>query len=167
MCSVLDAVTFSHDSTSNLVDILNPYTGHHHGPHLSHDELVRRSFDSLSLSATYEIFSPPQHPTVTALTTVQSIKPLTDGSAGGRLLTIGNAFEHMSVYEPLGFGGCKDKNNFTRRATVMETSDMMHCEVSINAGYFNTSTGQCYGNIVSNGRIVQNTGVQVSLIKIK
>ena len=41
----------------------------------------------------------------------------------------------------------------------METSHSS-CEVALNAGFFDTHTFACHGNLVSDGEIVQNTIVQ-------
>ncbi|KAL4234246.1 hypothetical protein ACF0H5_005896 [Mactra antiquata] len=63
----------------------------------------------------------------------------------------------VSVYEPLRDGTC---SNYTR-ATVLESAINRNCILATNAGFFSTSTGECLGNIVSDGRLVQDSeGIQ-------
>ncbi|KAM9320308.1 N-acetylglucosamine-1-phosphodiester alpha-N-acetylglucosaminidase [Gastrophryne carolinensis] len=75
----------------------------------------------------------------------------------GHFTFINNPLRTVSVLEPGGLGGC-DKN-FT--ATVAETVKYGKCLVAQNGGFFNTSSFQCLGNVVSNGRLVQSSkGIQ-------
>lgn len=63
----------------------------------------------------------------------------------------------VSVLEPGGPGGC----GMNQRATVEDTAQAAGCLYAQNAGFFNTKTGQCLGNVVSDGRKVQDSnGVQ-------
>lgn len=63
----------------------------------------------------------------------------------------------VSVLEPGGPGGC----GMSKRATVEETAQAAGCLYAQNAGFFNTNGGQCLGNVVSDGRKVQDSnGVQ-------
>ena len=80
-----------------------------------------------------------------------------DGFVNGHIVTISNPFESLSVLEPQKQGGCKDKS----RSTVAETSKQMNCRLAVNAGFFNTHTGSCLGNVVSNGKLVRDAkGIQ-------
>ena len=73
------------------------------------------------------------------------------------MTTVHDPLRTLSVLEPGGPGGC----GFNHRATVAETAEAAGCLFSQNAGFFNTSTGQCLGNIVSDGRLVRDSnGVQ-------
>lgn len=60
----------------------------------------------------------------------------------------------LSVLEPGGPGGC----SMSQRATVAETSAAAGCLYAQNGGFFNTKTGRCLGNVVSDGRMVQDSG---------
>ena len=62
----------------------------------------------------------------------------------------------FSVLEPGGEGGCTG-GYFARRSTVKDTvtSRKGGCRLAANAGYFNVMSGQCLGNVVSDGRVVR------------
>lgn len=70
------------------------------------------------------------------------------------LSVINNPFLTVSVLEPEPDNGCEKDS----RATVLESAEREQCIVAINAGFFNTTSGACKGNLVSNGRIVQDSG---------
>ncbi|XP_021100084.1 N-acetylglucosamine-1-phosphodiester alpha-N-acetylglucosaminidase isoform X3 [Heterocephalus glaber] len=55
----------------------------------------------------------------------------------------------FSVLEPGSPGGCSQK----RRATVEETARGPACQVAQNGGFFRMNTGECLGNVVSDGRL--------------
>ncbi|XP_077336664.1 N-acetylglucosamine-1-phosphodiester alpha-N-acetylglucosaminidase isoform X2 [Lithobates pipiens] len=75
----------------------------------------------------------------------------------GHFTFVNNPLRTVSVLEPGSPGGCA--SNLT--ATVEETAKYGKCLVAQNGGYFNTTTFQCLGNIVSDGRLVQNSkGIQ-------
>ncbi|XP_037129930.1 N-acetylglucosamine-1-phosphodiester alpha-N-acetylglucosaminidase [Syngnathus acus] len=60
----------------------------------------------------------------------------------------------LSVLEPGRPGGCA---NYTL-STVEATSRAPGCLYAQNGGFFDTRTGQCLGNVVSDGRMVQDSG---------
>lgn len=60
----------------------------------------------------------------------------------------------LSVLEPSHKDGCSQNV----RETVANTAMKNKCLVAINAGFFNTDSGACLGNIVSDGRKVQDSG---------
>ncbi|XP_044215489.1 N-acetylglucosamine-1-phosphodiester alpha-N-acetylglucosaminidase-like isoform X6 [Thunnus albacares] len=60
----------------------------------------------------------------------------------------------LSVLEPGGSGGCEKSH----RVTVVETAETAGCLYAQNAGYFNTTTDGCLGNVVSDGRMVRDGG---------
>ena len=75
----------------------------------------------------------------------------------GHIVTISNPIESLSVLEPQKPGGCKGNI----RSTVATTSEQMNCRFSVNAGFFDTHSGSCLGNIVSNGKLVRDAkGIQ-------
>ncbi|XP_029927909.1 N-acetylglucosamine-1-phosphodiester alpha-N-acetylglucosaminidase-like isoform X2 [Myripristis murdjan] len=60
----------------------------------------------------------------------------------------------VSVLEPGGPGGC----GMNYRALVEETARAAGCLYAQNAGFFNTRSGGCLGNVVSDGRVVRDSG---------
>lgn len=44
--------------------------------------------------------------------------------------------------------------------TVEESARDYSCDVATNAGFFNPNTGDCYGNLVSDGKIIQLSGTE-------
>lgn len=72
----------------------------------------------------------------------------------GHMTVVHDPLRTLSVLEPGGPGGCGMK----QRATVEETAEAAGCLYAQNAGFFDTNTGECHGNIVSNGRRVQDGG---------
>ena len=75
----------------------------------------------------------------------------------GHIVTVSNPFESISVLEPQKPGGCKTN----LRSTVATTSQQLNCKFAVNAGFFNTHSGSCLGNIVSSGKLVRDAkGIQ-------
>uniref|UniRef100_A0A7M4FZQ1 N-acetylglucosamine-1-phosphodiester alpha-N-acetylglucosaminidase n=1 Tax=Crocodylus porosus TaxID=8502 RepID=A0A7M4FZQ1_CROPO len=72
----------------------------------------------------------------------------------GHFTFVRNPLRTFSVLEPGGVGGCSTR----WRATVEETARHGQCLVAQNGGYFNMDTGECLGNVVSDGRLVKNAG---------
>eukprot|EP01095_Lingulamoeba_sp_RSL-Kostka_P004020 TRINITY_DN1511_c1_g3_i1.p1 TRINITY_DN1511_c1_g3~~TRINITY_DN1511_c1_g3_i1.p1 ORF type:complete len:517 (-),score=145.58 TRINITY_DN1511_c1_g3_i1:86-1636(-) len=70
----------------------------------------------------------------------------------GNLWILENPINHFSILQPNG--GC---GTLTRPS---ETSKTNQCLVATNAGFFNTHTYECNGNLVSNNEVIQNTGLQ-------
>lgn len=75
-------------------------------------------------------------------------------NAVGHVVTIEDPLRTFSVLEPKEIGGC---SKFTR-ATVGESAKQRKCYASANGGMFRTKDGECYGNIFSDGRKVQDSG---------
>ena len=59
------------------------------------------------------------------------------------VMYVNNPLQTVSVYEPLHDGSCKSGQ--LKNATVRQSAAERKCLVAVNAGLFNTSTGQCYG----------------------
>ncbi|XP_041843799.1 N-acetylglucosamine-1-phosphodiester alpha-N-acetylglucosaminidase isoform X2 [Melanotaenia boesemani] len=60
----------------------------------------------------------------------------------------------VSVLEPGGPGGC----TLNHTVSVEETAKAAGCLYAQNAGFFKTKSLKCLGNVVSNGRLVQDSG---------
>ncbi|CAC5374275.1 NAGPA [Mytilus coruscus] len=70
---------------------------------------------------------------------------------------INNPMRTISVLEPGYKGGCEDQT----RSTVRKSAERKNCLLAINAGFFNTHTGSCLGNVISDGKLVlDSNGVQ-------
>ena len=68
----------------------------------------------------------------------------------GHKITITNGLKMLSLLEPKHHGGCKKQ----QLATVKESSKQRECLAAVSAGFFNENTGQCFGNLISDGDIV-------------
>lgn len=72
----------------------------------------------------------------------------------GHMTAVHDPLRTVSVLEPGGPGGC----GMNQRVTVEETAAAAGCLYAQNGGFFNTKTHQCLGNVVSDGRVVQDSG---------
>lgn len=75
-------------------------------------------------------------------------------AVSGHLTWVADPVRTFSVLEPGGPGGCSIRH----RATVEETSRPADCLVAQNGGFFRMDTGECLGNVVSDGRMVSSSG---------
>ncbi|GFR87745.1 N-acetylglucosamine-1-phosphodiester alpha-N-acetylglucosaminidase-like [Elysia marginata] len=65
----------------------------------------------------------------------------------------------LSILEPRHRGACTyHRYGMRRLVTVRETAAQDDCLLAINAGFFNSQTGACLGNIVSDGLLIQSSG---------
>ncbi|KAM9584273.1 LOW QUALITY PROTEIN: N-acetylglucosamine-1-phosphodiester alpha-N-acetylglucosaminidase [Trichechus inunguis] len=74
-------------------------------------------------------------------------------AVGGHLTRAAAPLRTFSVLEPGGPGGCASRH----RATVEETARTVRCRVAQNGGFFRMDTGECLGNVVSDGRRVSSS----------
>lgn len=74
--------------------------------------------------------------------------------SAGHMTVVHDPLSTLSVLEPGGPGGC----GMNHRATVEETAAAAGCLFAQNAGFFNTNHNWCLGNVVSDGRMVQDSG---------
>ncbi|XP_055358991.1 N-acetylglucosamine-1-phosphodiester alpha-N-acetylglucosaminidase isoform X2 [Betta splendens] len=72
----------------------------------------------------------------------------------GHMTVVHDPLRTVSVLEPGGPGGC----GMNQRSTVKETARTAGCLYAQNAGFFRTQSGHCLGNVVSDGRRVQDSG---------
>lgn len=77
-----------------------------------------------------------------------------DRAVTGHLTRVAEPLRTFSVLEPGGRGGCASR----RRATVEETVRAAGCSVAQNGGFFRMDTGECLGNVVSDGQRVSSAG---------
>uniref|UniRef100_A0A8C9Z4M8 N-acetylglucosamine-1-phosphodiester alpha-N-acetylglucosaminidase n=1 Tax=Sander lucioperca TaxID=283035 RepID=A0A8C9Z4M8_SANLU len=135
-------------------DILQPYA-HGHGPSHSHRH-VRDCQSVVHGNSTYESQPPNHH---SGLPVAESTVFVSDVSGSSRMVyghitAVQDPLRTLSVLEPGGPGGCGMK----QRVSVEETAEAAGCLYAQNAGFFSTSTGRCLGNVVSDGRMVQDSG---------
>uniref|UniRef100_A0A087XAJ8 N-acetylglucosamine-1-phosphodiester alpha-N-acetylglucosaminidase n=1 Tax=Poecilia formosa TaxID=48698 RepID=A0A087XAJ8_POEFO len=75
----------------------------------------------------------------------------------GHMTVVHDPLKMVSVLEPGGPGGCEMK----RRVSVEDTAKAAGCLYAQNGGFFKTKSSECLGNVVSSGRLVQDSkGVQ-------
>ncbi|XP_018429200.1 PREDICTED: N-acetylglucosamine-1-phosphodiester alpha-N-acetylglucosaminidase [Nanorana parkeri] len=157
---ILHCLLYVNARTSQVDDLLSPYHPlSKHGPSRSHRE-TRDCLRVTHGNKTHETWPSNNDTTWPAASTriYISMFPGTPQKAVyGHFTFINNPLKTVSVLEPGSPGGCA--SNLT--ATVEETAKHGKCLVAQNGGYFNTTTFQCLGNVVSNGRLVQSSkGIQ-------
>lgn len=137
-------------------DVLRPYKKGHHGS--IHSHVVIRSLQDKSFGhKTYESiasktnFSKPQIKVHEFIDDFYSFFFFETVHIYGRLTVIEDPLRTVSVIEPRNPGGC----NMSILSTVADTARRAHCYVAENAGFFDTVNGSCYGNVISNGRMVR------------
>eukprot|EP00041_Stephanoeca_diplocostata_P021681 m.508784 g.508784 ORF g.508784 m.508784 type:complete len:685 (+) comp21886_c0_seq3:240-2294(+) len=154
---------FRADMQQDLASL--PYQNQKHGPLLSHRE-IRATFDGNDSSVTFTPnasdlrFNPSYMGHVTTEAFLFN-KPYTSSTLSGHILKATNPVHTFSVYEPGEEGGCvhaADGLGVDGRATVQESARHYGCLAAVNAGFFNTTSGECHGNLVSNARIVRKDG---------
>lgn len=80
-------------------------------------------------------------------------------TALGSIAFIDDPYYMLSVLEPNEKGGCKKTYFSVKKSTVRETASKRPdgCKVAVNAGFFKMTSGECLGNIVADGRLVQTS----------
>ena len=66
---------------------------------------------------------------------------------------ISNPLHHFSIVAP-------NNRQCPGYGTTSETAKAAGCVLAINAGFFNRSTGDCIGNVVSHGHRVEISGIE-------
>uniref|UniRef100_H2ZY59 N-acetylglucosamine-1-phosphodiester alpha-N-acetylglucosaminidase n=1 Tax=Latimeria chalumnae TaxID=7897 RepID=H2ZY59_LATCH len=143
-------------------DLLLPYPPSEHGPR-HHHRYVRNCQAVVHGNLTHEIWASNKNTGLPVSTTRVFVSKFDTGEKGrqkvvyGHVTVVNNPSRTVSVLEPGRPGGCSQK--LTR--TVEETAKYRKCLVAQNGGYFNTVTGECLGNIVSDGKLVHDAkGIQ-------
>lgn len=134
-------------------DLLLPYTNGH-GPSHSHRHV--RDCQSVAHGNTTHQTWPSnvqRGPEAESTVFVTDVK----GSSRwvyGHMTVVNDPLRTLSVLEPGGPGGC-GMNHVT---PVELTARSAGCIYAQNGGFFDTRSGHCLGNVVSNGRLVQDSG---------
>ncbi|NXD01564.1 NAGPA acetylglucosaminidase, partial [Certhia familiaris] len=135
---------------------LQPYPPRQHGPRHGHRHV--RDCQPLKYgNVTHEAWpgdNSTAGPVAVTRTFVSYIHPEGSKAIYGHFTFVRNPLRTFSVLEPGGAGGCLAR----RRATVEETAKLRKCLVAQNGGYFNMETGECLGNVVSDGKLVRDSG---------
>nr|XP_008114997.1 PREDICTED: N-acetylglucosamine-1-phosphodiester alpha-N-acetylglucosaminidase isoform X1 [Anolis carolinensis] len=157
-CCFLGAQAGSVAWDSRNADLLLPYLPPQHGP--QRRLRFARECRTLLLSNTTHESWPSDNSSDSSLAVtrgfVSYVPPKGPNSQQvyGHFTVVRDPLRTFSVLEPKGPGGCQSRIT----ATVEETARNGRCLVAQNGGYFNTKTGECLGNVVSDGRLVQSAG---------
>lgn len=136
--------------------LLQPYPPGQHGPRHGHRH-VRDCQPVRHGNVTHETWPGDNSTGLPAATTRTFVSYISSAeeqrrAVYGHFTFVRNPLRTLSVLEPGGAGGCGER----RRVTVEETARLGRCLVAQNGGYFDMSSGECLGNVVSDGRLVQN-----------
>ncbi|XP_002730653.1 N-acetylglucosamine-1-phosphodiester alpha-N-acetylglucosaminidase-like [Saccoglossus kowalevskii] len=139
-------------------DYLTPYRPGNHGPRHSHRyirDCVGREEGELIHEAYNVHERSTDEPLIEARHFIYDI--VSDSgethTIQGHHTTVNDPMK-LSVLEPSTPGGCDRKD----LETVVETGKQKQCIMGLNAGFFNTSDGSCLGNVISDGRLVVDSG---------
>lgn len=144
-------------------DMLPPYSSFH-GPSHSH-RYVRDCQPIIHGNVTHETWqanndsgtSVVESRSFVSFIRSSNAMTLDGGWVSGHITVVHDPLRTVSVLEPGGPGGCENSH----RELVEKTARMKKCLIAQNGGYFDTHSGRCLGNIVSDGRLVKNSnGVQ-------
>ncbi|XP_077172614.1 N-acetylglucosamine-1-phosphodiester alpha-N-acetylglucosaminidase isoform X2 [Paroedura picta] len=143
--------------TSLNDDLLLPYPPSRHGPQHHHRNardcqlLLHGNTTHESWPADNSSLGPP----AVTRTFVSYFPPEGQGRRAvyGHFTVVRDPLRTFSVLEPGGQGGCRGH----KKATVEETARLGMCLMAQNGGYFDMDTGECFGNVVSDGRLVQTS----------
>lgn len=146
-------------------DHLTPYSNGGHGSRRSVED-VQELQDFLWRNRSYEVFVKPPAKKLTSNTVKYEFRKYADTTDNqkylvGTIAYIDNPLYTFSVLEPRSAGTCQKTKSrlFGTRSTVLDTvrNRKRGCKLAANGGYFSMTTGDCYGNIVSDGKIVQTS----------
>uniref|UniRef100_A0A9J8A7M9 N-acetylglucosamine-1-phosphodiester alpha-N-acetylglucosaminidase n=2 Tax=Cyprinus carpio TaxID=7962 RepID=A0A9J8A7M9_CYPCA len=138
-------------------DLLLPYSKSH-GPSHSHRH-VRDCQPVAHGNVTHETWAASKHSNSPVFESNIFISDITDDSgvhrwASGHITEVHDPLRSVSVLEPRGPGGCR-KNH---RELVELTAKTRKCLVAQNGGFFDIANGQCLGNVISDEKLVRNSG---------
>ncbi|KAK5861676.1 hypothetical protein PBY51_017133 [Eleginops maclovinus] len=145
---------------STDVDVLLPYAKGH-GPTHSHRHV--RDCQSVTYGTkTFETWPSSSQNTLPVAQSSVFISDMPGGAVNsrwvyGHVTVVRDPLRTLSVLEPGGPGGCEK----SPRVTVEETVAPAGCLYAQNAGFFNITSDECLGNVVSDGWMVRDSrGVQ-------
>ncbi|XP_051922780.1 N-acetylglucosamine-1-phosphodiester alpha-N-acetylglucosaminidase isoform X1 [Hippocampus zosterae] len=147
-----DGVSAMGDIQAPYMDILQPYTDGH-GPRHSHRH-VRDCQPSMHGNRTHESFRASNYSGLPVAESRLIVYNLPNRAVTGHFTVVHDPLRTLSVLEPGQPGGC----NNSSVSTVEETSRNAGCLYAQNGGFFDTHTNRCLGNVVSDGRMVRDSG---------
>ncbi|XP_067094991.1 N-acetylglucosamine-1-phosphodiester alpha-N-acetylglucosaminidase [Osmerus mordax] len=136
-------------------DHLSPYD-HGHGPSHSHRH-VRDCQLKVHGNVTHETWPASAHaatPLAQSKTFVTRVSDAVPRWVNGHVTVVHDPLRMVSVLEPGGPGGCQRM----LRVPVEQSASGARCLYAQNGGFFNTHSGDCLGNVVSNGVLVKDSG---------
>ncbi|KAM9723892.1 N-acetylglucosamine-1-phosphodiester alpha-N-acetylglucosaminidase isoform 1-T1 [Menidia menidia] len=143
------------DTRASLgADILLPYA-HGHGPNHSHRH-VRDCQPAIYGNTTHETWPAAAHggaPVAESKIFVTNVQRSAKW-VYGHMTVVHDPLGTVSVLEPGGSDGC----GMARTVSVEETAKAAGCLYAQNAGFFMTNSGECLGNVVSDSRLVRDSG---------
>ena len=147
-------------------DYLIPYKQHHYDRKRSNRH-VRECQHIIHGNKTFEEF---QGHSGKVEKTVEYIKYISHKirtkTVQGHVALVNNPLKTFSVLYPTKQSPCSVWSG--TRDTVSNTATQGNCKLAINAGFFNTHTGGCLGNIISNGKLLHDSdGIQNANIGIR
>ncbi|XP_074540328.1 N-acetylglucosamine-1-phosphodiester alpha-N-acetylglucosaminidase-like [Halichoeres trimaculatus] len=134
--------------------VLTPYT-QGHGPTHSH-RYVRNCQSVVHGRRTHETWPSNQQqglPVAEPSVFISDLSGEKPRWVNGHMTVVHDPLRTVSVLEPGGPGGCKKDH----RVTVQDTAEAGGCMYALNAGFFNTTTDGCLGNVVSDGKLVRDS----------
>ncbi|XP_061923262.1 N-acetylglucosamine-1-phosphodiester alpha-N-acetylglucosaminidase-like [Entelurus aequoreus] len=134
-----------------LTDVLAAYS-QGHGPQHSH-RYVRDCQPVVHGNTTHETWTSNKDPLLPVAESHVFVSHLQNRVVSGHVTVVNDPLRTVTVLEPGGPGGC-DLRKF---ASVEESAQAGGCLYALNAGFF-YPTGECLGNVVSDGRLVKSDG---------
>lgn len=131
------------------MDILSPYK-FHHGPrhgnrHIRECQKIKYGNSTHSLVTPHGLLSKEiTLPIADAKLVVKEVgEHWNKRRVHGHVTFVNNPVQTVAVLEPLHQGTCQKGG--AERATVLKSAEQRNCLVAVNAGFFNTKTGECLG----------------------
>lgn len=133
---------------------LSPYSSSHGSPK-SHS-FVKQCHDNKTLTETFEVAVQSTEGAPLKVKTFEDDIPNSypHRFAYGHVAVVSNPRDTLSFYEPDVIGSCT--SNPTTQHVLTESVKQHNCIYASNGGFFNTTTGNCLGNMYSDGRLVIN-----------
>ena len=141
---------YSRYNSFDDMDVLSPYSGHH-GPRLRRNRHIRECQNIKYGNVTHSKYRAHKSNKIHFPLLVSKYALHEIGESWNKRIVnlhyglVENPLRTLSVLEPAMPGSCRKGEG--QRATVRQTSQQANCQLAVNAGYFNTHTGECLGKI--------------------
>ncbi|XP_062394468.1 N-acetylglucosamine-1-phosphodiester alpha-N-acetylglucosaminidase isoform X2 [Sardina pilchardus] len=135
-------------------DLLSPYpSGSQHGSPHSHRH-VRDCQPVIHGNVTHETWPAHNRSASPVAESRVFVSDISSRWVSGHITVVSDPLRTVSVLEPGGQGGCQQ----SRTTRVSETARPKKCLYAQNGGFFDTDKNSCLGNVVSDGKMVQDSG---------